>query len=170
MRIYTKTGDAGQTGLVGGTRVNKDDPRVQCYGDIDELNAQLGLASVVAPDEPRIARLQNLLFQLGSQVATPPGRTPPCTVTEADIVAMERDIDALELALAPLKNFVLPGGTELSARLHVARTVCRRAERSSIALHDPHAVKFLNRLSDLLFVMARAANHLAGAPDVIWKG
>jgi cob(I)alamin adenosyltransferase len=179
MKIYTKTGDDGTTGLYGGRRVSKADLRVDAYGSVDETNAGVGFARAAglpAPVEAVLARVQAHLFQLGASLATPPERAsaaPP--VSDADIGGLETAIDALEAGLEPLKTFVLPGGTEGAARLHLARTVCRRAERLVVALAgreqvDGSVVRYLNRLSDLLFVQARAANRFAGVADVPWKG
>jgi cob(I)alamin adenosyltransferase len=181
MRIYTRTGDKGDTGLFGGGRVAKDHPRVEAYGDIDELNAILGMARSVEM-MPRIDEVivpvQRDLFSLGALLATPnPDKVrqqlEKARIDDARIEELERAIDACEAELEPLTAFILPGGTPKSAALHVARTVCRRAERRVIALqHDvelpPIVVRYLNRLSDLLFVLARVANRRAGAPEVTW--
>jgi cob(I)alamin adenosyltransferase len=178
VKIYTRTGDAGETSLFDGTRVKKDDPRVDAYGDVDELNAWLGLvrASAVdsALDEP-LLRIQRDLFALGAQLADPAdkiaSRVTKASITDADVGRLEALIDRFEDALPPLHRFILAGGTPAGAALHVARTVCRRAERRMIAL-DPRVdavlVRYINRLSDLLFVLARTANHLAGAPEAEW--
>jgi len=178
MKIYTKTGDAGETSLFGGTRVGKDDPRVAAYGDIDELNAHLGLARAHAPDaeiDGEIVRLQRDLFAVGAQLADPAAqvasRVSKTALKEADIERLEQIIDTLEAALPPLKNFILAGGSPCGAALHVARAVCRRAERSMVALEPPVdslLLKYINRLSDLLFVLARSANRRAGAAEAIW--
>ena len=183
-RIYTRTGDAGQTGLLGPRRVSKDDPRVEAYGSVDELNAWLGWARAgceghPAPQqelEPILARLQELLFVAGAELATDPAaggadRLP--RISRQDVEQLERWIDAAEAALAPLRHFILPGGSTVAAALHVARTVARRAERRVVALAAretlrPELLAFFNRLSDLLFVMARRANALAGRADVLW--
>lgn len=181
MRIYTRTGDKGETGLFGGGRVPKDDPRVDAYGDIDELNAVLGLARSIEM-MPRIdevlAPIQRDLFSLGALLATPhPEKVreqlAKARIDDARITELERAIDAGEAELEPLTAFILPGGTPKSAALHVARTVCRRAERRVIALSHtvtlpPIVVIYLNRLSDLLFVLARVANRRAGAAEVTW--
>lgn len=177
MRIYTRGGDDGSTGLLGGTRVSKADPQVEAYGQVDELNALLGwvraTALPAAVDEV-LGVVQADCFRLGALLAAAPGAsagvTPP---GDAEILALEQAIDALEEHLAPLRNFVLPGGSEAAARLHLARTVCRRAERAVVALATQAAlpeaaVRWLNRLSDLLFVQARFANHDAGVGDVPW--
>ena len=178
MKIYTKTGDDGTTGLYGGSRVSKADLRVEVYGTVDEANAAIGFAraATLSPaTDATLARVQSSLFDIGAVLATPPGEdsksAPP---SDADVVALERAIDALEAGLTPLRTFVLPGGTDAAARLHLARTVCRRAERLVVRLAasevvDPAVVRYLNRLSDLLFVQARAANAARGVADVPWK-
>jgi len=177
MRLYTKTGDDGKTGLIGGQRVSKDDVRVAAYGDVDELNAAMGLAIAACTDEPlaqKMRLVQDQLFQLGAELSNPVPRTAPSTINTALAALLESWIDQATSAVTPLKQFVLPGGTELAARLHLARTVCRRAERSLVHLAaqqpvNPSALVYLNRLSDLLFAWARLANHLAGVPDVPWN-
>ena len=181
MKIYTKTGDQGETGLFGGGRVSKDDPRVEAYGDVDELNAVLGLArslELMPRIDEVVVPVQRDLFSLGALLATPqPDRMKQqlekARIDEARIEQLERAIDHGEEELEPLRAFVLPGGTPKSAALHVARTVCRRAERRVIALQreaevPPVVIKYLNRLSDLLFVLARVANRRAGAGEVTW--
>jgi cob(I)alamin adenosyltransferase len=183
MKIYTKTGDKGDTGLFGGGRVPKDHPRVEAYGDVDELNAVLGWARSVEM-MPRIdevlAPIQRDLFSLGALLATPqPDKVKQqlekARLDDKRIAELERAIDEGEAELEPLQAFILPGGTHKSAALHVARTVCRRAERRVIALREhpditvpPIVVIYLNRLSDLLFVLARVANRRAGAAEVQW--
>jgi cob(I)alamin adenosyltransferase len=180
MKIYTKTGDAGETGLFGGPRVRKDDLRIEAYGTVDELNAFLGLAcceSMPAEIAAAIERVQNELFAVGAELATPnPEKHGLALIQEPHIVALERDIDALETKLQPLTQFILPGGNRGASLLHVARAVCRRAERHLVTLVNSsdanvslRLVKYLNRLSDYLFVAARAANCLAGVPEVPWK-
>lgn len=180
MKIYTKTGDAGETGLLGGRRVRKDDLRIEAYGTVDELNAFLGLARCEAlPAEvaTTLERVQNELFAVGAELATTnPAKRRPEFIAEAHIETLEREIDHLETKLPPLKEFILPGGNRGASQLHVARAVCRRAERLVVSLMNdpgsevsPRMVKYLNRLSDYLFVAARAANWLAGVPDVPWK-
>ncbi len=177
MRIYTRGGDDGSTGLYGGARVSKADPRVDAYGQVDELNAVLGWARAAglgsALDDV-LAVAQADCFRLGASLAAAPGAkvgvAPP---GDAEVAGFERAIDALDADLPALKHFVLPGGGEGAARLHVARTVCRRAERAVVALATiaevpSGAVRWLNRLSDLLFVQARAANRAAGIADVPW--
>lgn len=180
-RIYTKTGDQGETGLFGGGRVSKSHPRVRAYGAVDELNAVLGWSGTQQNDDSVRQRLQTLqpdLFAIGAHLATvvPPGRKtpelPPLPVER--IAEMEHWIDAMEDALPPLRAFILPGGSAAGAALHVARTVCRRAEREVVELtaHDPvdgSIIVYLNRLSDLLFDLARLANHGAGAADIQWQ-
>jgi cob(I)alamin adenosyltransferase len=174
-RIYTKTGDRGETGLFGGGRVPKDDPRVAAYGDVDELNAALGFAASLEPqafDAAFLDTIQRDLFTIGAELASPdPAKAPH--IGEPQIGMLEHMIDGHEAKLTPLKNFILPGGTPKAAAFHLARTVCRRAERAVVALsHDadvsPAVLQYLNRLSDLLFVLARAANAQAGRPDVQW--
>lgn len=180
MRIYTKGGDKGQTGLFGGARVPKSDPRVSAYGEVDELNAVLGLALAAGlpPDvEDRLEAVQHQLFTLGSELATPEpekARMKLPTTQPEWIVALEQGIDAMDEKCPELRVFVLPGGTLAAAHLHLARTVCRRAERAVVALAQHEAVPenvvvYLNRLSDYLFMAARYANHLAGVPDVAWQ-
>lgn len=178
MRIYTRTGDAGETGLIGGQRVPKDDPRVDAYGTVDELNAVLGVARCYLENLPDLDALleqfQNELFDIGAELASPPERaTQFQSIEERHITALENAIDRLENELEPLRQFILPGGTLASAYLHLARTVCRRAERqvvhlSRISTVNAAIIKYLNRLSDLLFVMARVANRRAGVDDVKW--
>jgi cob(I)alamin adenosyltransferase len=179
MKIYTKTGDDGTTGLIG-SRTRKDDPRVDAYGEVDELNAVVGLALVdVGDDDLRtlLSAVQRDLFAVGAQLADPDGRVTgqreKAAVADTRIAELERAIDEAENALPPLTAFILPGGTRLGATLHVARTVCRRAERSLVALSALAAVEarlivYLNRLSDLLFVLARRENHRAGRPEDRW--
>lgn len=180
-RIYTRTGDGGETGLATGARVRKTDPRVAAYGDVDEANACLGLVRQHTAGEPQfdaiLARIQNELFDLGADLATPQEGVKgwePLRITEAQVFRLERELDWLNQDLSPLDSFVLPGGSPAAAALHLARTVTRRAERSAIALIDageevtPAAVKYLNRLSDLLFVASRWAN-ARGAGDVLWR-
>lgn len=176
MKIYTRTGDQGQTGLWGGRRVPKHDLRIQAYGTVDECNSLLGLAQTVSPEELNEAlyELQNLLFVLGADLASPEDAPSIPRIQAADVEKLETWIDQWEALLPPLTNFILPGGSPAAAWLHLARTVSRRAERMTVALHEaeninPQAVIWLNRLSDLLFVMARYANHLVGQRDVPWQ-
>jgi cob(I)alamin adenosyltransferase len=186
-RVYTRQGDQGQTGLVGGQRVPKDSPRIEAYGTVDELNAFLGTARAtvnqLAVQEPRLAmlgalmlRVQHELFNLGSILATLPEDVHPRQprVTDAEILQLEKGMDAMNEDLLPLRSFVLPGGSRVDAELHIARTVCRRAERACVALTrvesvPPEAVKYLNRLSDALFVWARWAAHVSGAGETLWE-
>lgn len=179
MRIYTKTGDDGTTGLFGGARVAKDAARVEAYGTVDELNSVLGLARAENSDgelDALLKTIQDELFCLGSELACAPGKEQSLAsakIGAAESEALERAIDRAESELAPLKNFVLPGGTRCAATLHLARTVCRRAERRTLTAHAEQPVRgelvvYLNRLSDLLFVLARQANHRAGHADVAW--
>lgn len=178
MKIYTKTGDRGETGLFGGARVSKADPRVESYGDVDELNAQLGVARAagLADDiDALLSTVQAKLFDVGAELATAPGSKASAMphVSAEDVVVLEEAIDRFEKELEPLKNFILPGGTGAAAWLHVGRTVARRAERRVVALAAQTEVRetlihYLNRLSDLLFVLARVSNHRAGVADVPW--
>lgn len=178
MKIYTKTGDGGETGLFGGARVSKADPRVEAYGDVDELNAQVGVARSGGLDEDidsLLAVIQAKLFDVGAELASAPGSKASAIphVNEDDVVVLEQAIDRFEKELEPLKTFILPGGSPAAARLHVGRTVGRRAERRVVALAAQTEVRdaivrYLNRLSDLLFVLARVANHRAGVADVPW--
>lgn len=182
-RIYTRTGDGGDTGLATGERVKKFDLRVEAYGEVDEANAALGLVRLHTGDDSALdamlERIQNDLFDLGADLATPerPGKAlgwEALRVTEPQVARLEQEIDGLNAELSPLTSFILPAGTALAAHLHLARTVCRRAERAAVRLGDqdgetvsPAALRYLNRLSDLLFVMARWANG-RGAGDVLW--
>lgn len=180
MKIYTKTGDDGGTGLFGGQRVSKASPRVDAYGQVDELNSALGFARTLSPWEGldrTLARIQSELFDLGSNLATPPGSKFADSlpkITDASVETMEREIDAAEVECEPLRSFILPGGTQLSAWLHYCRTVARRAERAVVALKqsepvDDVLVRHLNRLSDLLFVLGRQANARAGVAEPKWQ-
>ena len=178
MKIYTKTGDSGETGLFGGGRVPKDAPRIASYGEVDELNAALGLARSAGPPpemDELLALVQNKLFDLGAELATPdPASRGTQLLGEQDIRRLEEAIDQYEARLAPLRQFILPGGSPLASQLHVARCVCRRAERAIVALShlepvSSTAIIYINRLSDLLFVLAREANRVAGVDDVPWK-
>jgi cob(I)alamin adenosyltransferase len=179
VKIYTRTGDSGETALLGGTRVSKADPRVAAYGDVDELNAWLGFVlanGVDAEIGSALEPIQRDLFAIGARLADPSGkvanRVEKAAVSPADIKRLEDAIDRLESDLPPLRRFILPGGSSSGAALHVARTMCRRAERTVVALGtdrvEPEILEYLNRLSDLLFVMARAANHRDRAPEVEW--
>jgi cob(I)alamin adenosyltransferase len=176
-RIYTRGGDAGETSLGDGTRISKLDPRIGAYGTVDELNAAVGVVLASdCPDEIReaLARVQNELFDLGADLSVPQGNDLRLRVTQAQVEALERDCDRFNTELPELRSFVLPGGTETASRLHVARTVCRRAEREALAasgVHDlnPVALAYLNRLSDLLFILARVANSAYDQEEPLWK-
>jgi cob(I)alamin adenosyltransferase len=179
VKIYTKTGDAGETSLFDNTRVSKADPRVDAYGEVDELNACLGAARAAGPGDElaeALEAIQQDLFALGSRLADPSARVAvrvtKAAITPEAVARLEQLIDRLEEEVPPLRKFILPGGSLAGAMLHVGRTVCRRAERCVIALGagavDPILIVYLNRLSDLLFVMARAVNHRAGMPEVEW--
>ncbi len=175
-RIYTRTGDKGETGLVGGGRIAKDSPRVRAYGDVDELNSVLGLVRASSRDDELGSILEGLqrdLFSLGANLASrEQGRGVP-DITKDMVTALEKTIDSFQLGLSPLKAFILPGGGKTGALLHFARTVARRAERNIVALSkieevNENLVPYMNRLSDLLFVMARLANHRDGRKEVAW--
>jgi cob(I)alamin adenosyltransferase len=179
VKIYTRTGDGGETGLFDGRRVPKSEPRVAAYGDIDELNAIVGavLAGEVPADmADMLQTVQRDLFAVGGRLADPEhhvaGRVAKMTVGAAEVARLEAWIDQLEAELPPLRRFILPGGAPSGARLHVARTVCRRAERAIVALGpgavEPEVLAYVNRLSDFLFVAARAVNRRAGAPEIEW--
>ena len=182
-RVYTRRGDSGDTSLVGGQRIPKDDLRIEAYGTIDELNSFIGLARESAAAEPALARLgdillrvQHELFNAGSILATLPADVHPkqARVTPADAEQLEREIDQMNEPLQALRSFVLPGGCRLNAELHVCRTICRRAERLCVRLArtspiDPAIVTYLNRLSDALFVWSRWASHVLQAPEVLWE-
>ncbi len=183
-RIYTKGGDKGETSLGSGARVAKHDPRVAAYGTVDEANATIGLVRLhlggtqaAAEADAILGRVQNDLFDLGADLCRPespePAEPPPLRVTDGQVARLEGEIDRLNADLAPLESFVLPGGTAGAAYLHLARTVARRAEREMTALAqseavNPEAIRYINRLSDLLFVLARALND-GGAQDVLWE-
>lgn len=172
-KIYTRTGDAGQTGLGDGTRVPKESPRVQALGDVDELNSCIGLLlaeDLPAPIRAALEGVQHDLFDLGGEVSIP-GRS---AIGEAHVIRLETLLDGFNADLPPLKEFILPGGSRAAACAHLARTVCRRAERSLVALARAENVsersrQYLNRLSDLMFVIGRLANRHAGSPDVLWQ-
>jgi cob(I)alamin adenosyltransferase len=181
MKIYTKTGDKGQTGLLGGVRVSKANARVDAYGDVDELNSALGLARAHCDDSRAAAllhELQSELFALGAELACAPGKDVDVGVAlldEHDVSRIELEIDALERDLPKLKTFILPGGSTEASLLHAARTTCRRAERKLVALATvesvrPELLRYVNRISDLHFVMARHANFRAKIADVPWLG
>jgi cob(I)alamin adenosyltransferase len=180
VKIYTKTGDLGETGLFAGPRVSKDDVRIEAYGAVDELNAWIGLARAEGPTshiDSILARIQHELFSVGAELCTPdPDKQELRLIGDRHIELLEANIDQSETMLPPLKQFVLPGGTKVASQLHVARCVCRRAERRLITLaaRQPESsfatlIRYLNRLSDLLFVLARVANAVAGWPDVPWQ-
>jgi len=177
--IYTKTGDAGETGLFDGTRVSKADPRVEAYGDVDELNAWLGVVRAHAPGvgiDGMLDRIQRDLFALGAMLADPrqkiAARVTKAALGPDDVSRLEGWIDELQARLPPLRRFILAGGASAGAFLHLSRTVCRRAERRIVSLGgesvEPVVVIYMNRLSDLLFVMARTANAGAGASEIEW--
>ena len=180
MKIYTRTGDAGGTALYGGTRVSKHDPRVAAYGDIDELNACLGVvrshSELPGDVSELLEQVQKDLFAIGARLADPAeriaSRVTKAAVTGGDVQRLEEAIDRFEAGLPPLRRFILPGGNRAGAQLHLARTVCRRAERSIVSLGvediDRELLAYVNRLSDLLFVAARSVNHRAGQPEVEW--
>lgn len=181
MKIYTKTGDGGTTGLFGGGRVSKHHPRVAAYGDIDELNSTIGWVRAVEPTrawEDALERIQRDLFAIGGQLASPAPEKVEAALAKAAldparVAELEHLIDTADAELPPLTAFVLPGGSQKAAALHVARTVCRRAERAVVALAETERVpagfiEYLNRLSDLLFTLARLANHWDGRSDVTW--
>lgn len=178
MKIYTRTGDTGDTALFDNSRVSKADPRVDAYGEVDELNAWLGLvrAAGISPDlDEALIHIQRDLFAVGAQLADPSdrlaARVTKAFIADADIERLESLIDRLEQELPPLTRFILAGGSPAGASLHVARTVCRRAERRIVALTpaaDLVIIRYVNRLSDLLFVLARVVNHRAGQPETEW--
>ncbi len=180
-RIYTKAGDHGQTHLAGGQRVDKDSLRIECYGTVDELNAFVGMAGISASERiPELAailgRVQHELFNLGSILATKPEDVHPkqARITPAEIDQLEKEIDRMNADLAPLRSFVLPGGSRLNTELHACRTICRRAERIAVSLAreekiPPEIIQYLNRLSDAFFVWSRWANHVLGVPEVLWE-
>ncbi len=186
-RVYTRGGDRGDTALAGGRRVPKDSPRIECYGQVDELNAFAGAARAavveMAARHPALAplggillRVQHELFNLGSALATLPADMHPrqARITEAEVARLEAEMDEMNAGLPPLRSFVLPGGNRLNAELHICRTVCRRAERACVALAreadvPPEALRYLNRLGDAFFVWSRWAARAAGAPETLWE-
>lgn len=182
-RVYTRTGDTGDTALAGGQRVPKDSARIEAYGTVDELNAFVGMARATAVAEPPVQelvaillRVQHELFNLGSILATLPADVHPrqARITAAEIARLEAEMDRMNEHLPPLRSFVLPGGSRLNVELHVCRTVCRRAERQCVTLArvenvPPEAVRYLNRLSDALFVWSRWASHATGSPETLWE-
>ncbi|MAT70045.1 MAG: ATP:cob(I)alamin adenosyltransferase [Planctomycetaceae bacterium] len=178
MKIYTRTGDEGLTSLIGGQRVSKADARLQSYGTIDELNSMLGVARATplpAAIDLVVAQMQHEMFALGAELAAPdPSASGMTLLTDAAVDRVEREIDQFEAGLPPLKAFILPGGSPQAAALHAARCVCRRAERMVVLLAETveiraSIIRYLNRVGDLLFVLARQANAAAGTPDVPWK-
>lgn len=178
MKIYTKKGDSGETSLFGGTRVPKSNERIEAYGTVDELNSFVGLAASYELSDTGteyLRKVQELLFTLGADLATPPSsQTRINRISEDDVTFLENAIDKLEEDLESLKNFILPGGSQPGATLHVARTICRRAERATVACSksdniSENCIKFLNRLSDFLFVIARYENKKAGVREETWK-
>lgn len=181
-RIYTRTGDKGETRLVGGQKIAKDDLRIDCYGTVDELNAFVGAARVIAEQArlqefaATLKRVQHELFNLGSILATLPEDVHPKQprITASEIAKLEQEIDAANEQLSPLRSFVLPGGSRLDAELHICRTICRRAERLLVALAreqqvPSEAIQYLNRLSDALFIWSRWVNHALGAAESLWE-
>jgi cob(I)alamin adenosyltransferase len=179
VKIYTRTGDSGETSLFDGTRARKDDPRIDAYGEVDELNAWLGFVLASSRIDPgidvEILAIQRDLFALGAQLADPGEKLAPrvekAVIADAHVERLEQLIDRLENTLPPLRRFILAGGTPAGAALHIARTVCRRAERRIVSLQppvDPVLVRYVNRLSDLLFVLARAVNHQGHVPETEW--
>lgn len=177
MKIYTRSGDAGSTGLFGGPRVSKDDRRIEAYGTVDELNAALGLArcaGVSAEIDQELDRIQHELFSIGGELAAPdPSKHGLCVIDQGHIQYLESLIDRHDSVLPELKHFILPGGSEAASRLHLARAICRRAERRVVSLASEaeiseSAIIYLNRLSDYLFVLSRVANREANVPEVTW--
>jgi cob(I)alamin adenosyltransferase len=186
-RVYTRQGDQGETALAGGQRVPKDSARIEAYGAVDELNSFVGVARATVAEmedeEPHftalagiLLRVQHELFNLGSILATLPEDVHPkqARVTETEVAQLETEMDRMNEELPPLRSFVLPGGSRLNAELHVCRTVCRRAERAAVGLAraeniPPETVRYLNRLSDAMFVWSRWASHVAGAPETLWE-
>ncbi len=179
-KIYTKTGDDGTTGLVGGTRVKKYDPRLEAYGTVDELNTHLGLlCSYDLEDEIKqlLIEIQNKLFNIGSRLASDEkgdNYTKELSIKEENIIRLEKAIDEFEVGLPPLNNFILPGGGVVASQCHIARTVCRRAERRILEFSEqgpvqPETIKYINRLSDFLFVLARKVSNEQGVEETPWK-
>lgn len=179
MKIYTKTGDEGQTSLYGGKRLSKGELRIECYGTVDELNSQVGVVASLLNEESlagELASVQSRLFDLGTHLAAEPGKKNLILpeLSDAHIEALEKQIDAWNDQLPELKFFILPGGSQAAAQCHVARTVCRRAERLVVRLAEsealkPELIRYLNRLSDYFFVLARFLNHLGGHAEIVWK-
>lgn len=181
MKIYTRTGDKGATGLFGGDRVSKDNLRIEAYGTVDETNSVIGMARAVLPEKDHaviqamLHRIQSELFVLGADLATPlTAKVQVPRIEDAHVLTLENEIDQLESDLPPLKHFILPGGSQAASAIHLARTVCRRAERRTVSLQHEEALNeqaavYLNRLSDLLFVMTRWLNNKAGVSEEAWK-
>jgi len=177
LKIYTKTGDDGTTGLQGGKRVLKSDLRIIAYGAVDEANSSLGIVlahDIDADVKELLTRIQNELFVAGSDLSNPDLKKPDNRITEQMVESLEKNIDMFEAELSPLTNFILPGGHQTAAHLHMARTIVRRAETNVVALSkdeqiNTHCQKYLNRLSDLLFVLARVVNKRNGTSDIVWK-
>ncbi len=178
MKIYTKTGDGGETSLFNGERVSKDALRIESYGTVDELNSLLGLCrslNTVQEVDSRLERIQNDLFVLGTDLASPEGTRSGRVrrLSKEQVTRLEQEIDGIDPRLEPLTGFILPGGTRTAATLHVARTICRRAERLAVRLSaaeqvNPHAIVYLNRLSDFLFTLARLVNSISNTPETRW--
>ena len=181
MKIYTKTGDAGKTSLIGGTKVLKNDPRIEAYGTVDELNSYLGVVSDHCNDEHAkniLKEIQDRLFTIGSELACDPQKDTKMHIPdlhESDIGLLEKEMDTMDAELPPMKNFILPGGMPAVSFMHVARCVCRRAERCCVNLKEledsvePLIIKYLNRLSDYLFMLSRYTGMKNNAPEIIWK-
>lgn len=182
MKIYTRTGDDGETGLLGGRRVRKDDLRIEAIGDVDEVNAALGVvrmelarsAVTISSLDRELGEIQHRLFDLGAELAAAGEPSRVGAIGPANVATLESLVDRYDEKLAPLQAFILPGGTPAAAQLHLARCICRRCERQLVHLASAEPVsgeiaKYINRLSDLLFVLARAVNQAAGVPDVIWE-
>ena len=177
MKIYTKTGDTGMTGLFGGQRISKDDIRIEAYGTIDELNSFIGLLNTsfqIQEYNQLLFQVQNRLFDIGSHLASDPSREPlPAGVDEKDITSLEVAMDSMNEDLPPLRHFILPGGDKAVASAHICRTVCRRAERRVVSLHqiapvDPAVIRYVNRLSDFFFVLARYIGFISGTEELKW--
>ncbi len=181
MKIYTKTGDAGKTSLIGGTKVLKSDPRIEAYGTVDELNSYLGVVSDFTEDDHAktiLKEIQDRLFTIGSELACDPQKATKMKLPdlhESDVELLEKEMDNMDSELPPMKNFILPGGMPAVSFMHVARCVCRRAERCAVNLNihdgnvDPLIIKYLNRLSDYLFMLSRYTGMKNNAPEIIWK-
>lgn len=180
-KIYTKTGDKGTTSLIGGTKVSKDHERIESYGTVDELNSYIGLIRDLLSDSATTSLLQAIqdrLFTIGSSLACDPGKEPAMSIPdllESDVQVLEAEIDRMNEVLPPMRNFILPGGHPTVSHIHIARCVCRRAERACVHLQsmgdavEPLVIIYLNRLSDFLFVLSRYAAHQLGAPEIPWK-